>query len=112
MSDPKRNEVKLTLDGKELTMRASFDALMGIEQDLKASIPALVNRVAFADMGVTQATVIIHWGLKGFGDTRLSLKDVGEKVVSDGLNTVLMPVIEFLQLAMHGVSLGKSQEKA
>lgn len=59
-----------------------------------------------------QAATIIFHGMRGFGDTTLKLDEIGDLVLKTGLSEVMMPVVDFLSVAMQGVSLGKPQEKA
>lgn len=106
-----RNEVSLTLGGKEHTLRATFGAISGIEKALKMNLIPLIDRYAAGNFGVTEAAVIIFHGLKGFEDTRFgSIEEVGEAVMQTGLPELGEPIVKFLTMALNGVSLGKSQE--
>jgi DNA-directed RNA polymerase subunit L len=106
-----RNEVTIELAGETRTMRASFSALMDIERDLKKSLISLINQAAnTGDISVTEAAYIIHHGLRGHKDTRLSFAQVGDAVMEAGLASVLEPVVSFLGVALSGVSVGKPKE--
>jgi hypothetical protein len=112
MAEPLRNEVTLTLAGEERTMRATFTALRSIEQALGVSIIKLIGRVASADMGLGDTATIIFHGLKGFGDTRLSLEEVGEAVLEAGRTNLIKPVMEYISKSMDGVKVGKPEAAA
>jgi hypothetical protein len=107
MAEPLRNEVSIQLGGEARTMRATFAALRGIERDLGMNIVPLLFKIGDADVGVNQAAVVIFHGLKGYGDTRLTLDEVGEAVLAEGLSNLMLPVTEFLKKALDGASLGK-----
>jgi hypothetical protein len=109
MAEALRNEVAITLAGQERTMRATFAAMRGIEQAMGVSVLALVQRALKRELGVTDTTVIIFNGLKGADDTRLSLEQVGEAVVEEGLNALAGPVVEFIGKSMAGVKVGKPE---
>ncbi len=114
MADALRNEVSVTLDGTEYTVRATFAAIRGIERDLKTNLVPLIEKLGRGDVGIEQAAVIVFHGLRGNGDTSLNLEQVGELILKTGLGEVMLPVVEFLSHAMQGVSLGKQMaaEKA
>lgn len=110
MSGPVLNEVKIDLAGETRTMRASFSALIEIERDLKKSLIALINQAAESgDIGVTEAAVIVHHGLRGYQDARLTYAQVGEAIMEAGLPNILGAVMEFLGKALNGVTMGKPQ---
>lgn len=111
MSDPIRNEIELDLAGETRTMHASFAAIRGIEAALGKSITAIINNVAVnGDLSVTDAATIVYHGLRGFDDKRLSLDQVGDAIMVAGVIKVSVHVVEFLTMALNGVSVGKSTE--
>lgn len=107
--EPLRNEVKITLAGEERTMRATFAAIRSIEGAMGKSMIAVINQFGGGDISVTDAATIIHHGLRGHGDTRLTLDQVGEAIVEAGLNNVSLPIVEFVSRALGGVSVGKPE---
>ncbi len=109
MSEPLRNEVTITLAGEERTMRATFAAMRGIEQALGQSVISLMSKIGNRDMGIGDTATIIFWGLKGFGDTRLTFEQIGDAVMEAGLIPLALPVMEFIGKSMNGVSVGKSE---
>ena len=104
-----RGEVKIQLAGEERTMRPTFEAMCAIERDLNTNLLPLMNKVLNGgDFGVLVAATVIYHGLKGAGDTRLSLAEVGADVVKQGTTNVFGSVISFLASALHGAEgLGK-----
>lgn len=112
MADELRNEVAVTLDGSEYTLRATFAAIRGIERDLRTNLVPLIEKVGRGDVGLEQASIIIFHGLRGYGDESLNLDQVGELVLKTGLGEVMLPAVNFLSVAMRGASLGKPREAA
>jgi hypothetical protein len=110
--DNLRNEVKISLAGEERTMRASFEVIVAIESATGKSMTALINQIANGDMSVTEAATIVHHGLRGFDDRRLSYQEVGNAVVEAGLGNVSIPIVEFVSKSLNGVSVGKPQAAA
>lgn len=111
MENP-RNEVKITLAGEERTMRASFEAIFAIEAATGKSMTAIINQVADGDLSITQAATIVHHGLRGYGDSRLTFGQVGAAIVEAGLGEVSLPIVHFVQSSLNGVSVGKPQAAA
>ena len=92
-------------------MRASFTAIRAIETALGKSIVAVINQIGQqGDLSFTDAATIIHHGLRGNQDTRLSLDDVGDAVLDEGLGNASVAVVEFLSIALNGVTVGKPVE--
>lgn len=107
-----RNEVKITLAGEERTMRASFHAIRGIEAALSKSIIAIISQSGNGDLSMTDAVTIIHHGLRGYDDKRLTFDQVGDAVMEAGFSTASLAAIQFLSVALTGVSVGKPLEEA
>lgn len=110
MADKLRNEISIDLAGETRTMRATFKTMRAIERDCKQSILAMVTqRFAQGEFGIDQAAYVIHHGLLGNEDERLSFDEVGEEIMKVGLSDIGMKVLDFLSLALEGTSLGKSE---
>ena len=108
-----RNEVEIELSGEKRVMRASFAAIALIERQLGKSMTSIINKIAGGDLSVTEAVTIIHHGLRGYDDKRLSFDQVGDAVMERGMNSdISIAVVEFAQLALNGVSVGKPEEAA
>jgi hypothetical protein len=103
-----RGEVLIQLAGEERTMRPTFEAIAAIERDLKINSLPLLKKFAAGDVGVRESATIVYHGLRGFGDTRLSLAEVGDAIIMQGLNEMALAISEFLIASLEGVnSLGK-----
>lgn len=111
MDGAKRNEVSITLAGKERTMRATFRAMSDIERDLKVNWLRFAQKMAAGDIGINEMSRIIFHGLKGFGDTRsvmtdeagaLTVEDVGDALLETGMDAVAPAIIQFIQIGFHG----------
>lgn len=109
MAEPLRNEVKVTLACQERTMRATFSAIRAIEAALGKSIIAIIGQAGNGDVSMTDTATIIHHGLRGYDDTRLTLEQVGNACMETGFSTASMAAVEFLGLALRGVSPGKQE---
>jgi hypothetical protein len=113
MSTSPRNEVRITLAGTERVMRPTFGVMVAIERDLKKPWAQLGQMVLDGTYGINDIATIIHHGLKGFGDTRLTFEQVGEAVATEGLNEMVKPVIELISIGFQGVKdVGKSAAEA
>lgn len=111
MAELLRNEVAIYLANEERVMRATFSAIRAIEATLGKSITAIINKIANSgDISMTDAATVIYHGLRGYNDTRLTLDQVGEAIMEEGLSAATLAVVEFTSKALSGVSLGKSQE--
>lgn len=102
-----RNEVQIDLgDGAPYTLRATFETIANLERDLNTNIIPLIRKFATQDIGLMQAALIVYHGLSGFGDTRLSVNQIGEKIMKVGLSSIQVKLINFLGIAMRGIDAG------
>lgn len=112
MINLERNEVSISLAGETRTLRATFTAIRAIERDLGKSIIKVVDDLGLrGDISVTDTATIIYRGLQGYGDTRLTLDQVGNALVQEGFTEKAASAAEFLRVALMGVStVGKQTE--
>lgn len=109
MADAMRNEVAIKIGEKDLTMRATVDALKGIESDLRKGIYRLYRDIAGGDYGLGEIITILFHGLKAAeNDTKFTTEQVAQEVVSMGLDNASASALEFLTKSMVGQSMGKS----
>lgn len=108
-SDSINNSVTIILAGQERTLKATFKAMREIERVLQRPWASLGNMVVSGTMGVTEMATIIHQGLLGFNDTRLSFDEVGEAVVAEGIQTLLDPVTSFILIGFRGAKVATAQ---
>jgi hypothetical protein len=111
MENALRNEITITLDGRDYTLRATFSAIRAIERDLRTNLVPLIGNIARRDVGIEQCAIIIHHGLIGYGDKSLMLDQVGDLVMKTGVGDVMGPIVTFLTKAMEGIAMGKSEDK-
>ncbi|WP_322884175.1 GTA-gp10 family protein [Sinorhizobium medicae] len=109
MTDPFRNEVAITLAGKERVLRADFTAIRAIERDTSRSMIELQAR---GILSVTEMAKVIFHGLQASGDKELTVEQVGNAILEKGYASpaVMDPIVSFLNGSMAGFSLGKSEE--
>lgn len=109
MANRLRNEVEIELAGKTRKLRATFDTIVVIESTIGTSIIGLLRSggISFKD-----AATIILCGMHGADDKSLTLEQIGEAVFEAGMSAVGPKVIDFLHIAMDGVSLGKPEGEA
>ena len=106
-----RGEIKIQLAGEERIMRPTFEAISKIERDLSINTLPLLKKMSTGDIGLHAAAVVIYHGLRGYDDTRLTLTEVGDAVIMQGLNELGVSISEFLITALEGVkNLGKNVE--
>lgn len=111
MADALRNEVSIVLGGETRTMRATFAAIRAIEKDVGHGLTSIIARLGgAADLPITDAVVIVYHGLRGAGDSSLTVDQIGAMLEETGFDVALQAATEFLVQAMRGVSLGKSAE--
>lgn len=112
MTDALNNKVSITLCGADRDMRASFKTMRNIEVTLKRPWAALGQMVAEGSYGIGDLAAIIHEGLLGNDDRRMSLDDVGEEILTQGMGAVIQPVIEFITMGFKGTKPVASGPKA
>ncbi len=107
-----RNELAIKLGGQQYIMRASFEAISGIEADV-GSIMHVSDGYKTGEISVTQMVAIIYHGLRGhvgYGAKEpLSKEQIGEIVLERGALPTMFELMNFSALVMNGVSLGKPQ---
>jgi len=101
-------EFKITLAGKEKTIKATFGAVEKLENDLfKRTIFEVLNDALSGKVTFNNVVSVIQVGLESArNDTRLSRQEIGEAVFADGLTAFIPPFIEYLTYCLTG---GKKQ---
>tara|TARA_R100001510_G_C7639142_1_gene196895 strand:+ start:740 stop:1066 length:327 start_codon:yes stop_codon:yes gene_type:complete len=77
MSNPLRGELSITLGEQSYNCKLNFDSLVRIETALGTPILKLANKIAEADLKITEMSYILYTSIKGGG------KEITEKQVSD-----------------------------
>jgi hypothetical protein len=103
MTNPYRKEVIFSVDGKDHTIRPTFDLIAKLEND-HGAFPAIARRVSKADLGFVDLAVMFHTMLGG----AVSRESVQNAVVEQGYTDVLKTLEAFLM----GVLVSKTAEPA
>lgn len=111
MADRMRNEVDLVVGDTKRVMRATVEALRGIESDLGKSTMRVVSDFATVDYGIRHITSVLYHGLKG-GENDVTLEGVAKDVMAIGLDAGAEASMKFLNVAMNGQTLGKPKKAA
>lgn len=108
-----RNEMSLELGGEKYVLRASFEAISGIENDL-GSIMALAEKYSAGTIKLSEIVAIVYHGLRGYvgysAKEPLSKARIGEALLERGAVQAMLDTMHFPAMAMNGVSLGKPQQ--
>lgn len=103
MTESLRNEVMVTFGGREYPMRATFACVRLIERELGRGIIAAVAQAS--QLTVSETVGIIYHGIKAADpDMKLSVDEVGNAVLEDGVEHATSAVLKFMLQVMNGVS--------
>lgn len=100
MANPHDGEVTLTLSGREVTLRPTFEVMVKIEQATGRGMVALARQFATMNFGYSEAAAII--ASAAIGDPRPTHEQVGTALMRTGLAAVAAPLTEFLEYAVTG----------
>ena len=95
-----RAEKILLLNGKEYKARMSLDTIMKVESALDCSILKVGNKLASADMTLSQVIQVIYYGLRGGGND-VKETDVKAIVSEIGLIEAIKTAGELVTLALN-----------
>jgi hypothetical protein len=84
MANRLRGEVDITLGGRSYRLRPTFAAIMDIEERLGAVVPLAV-RAAKGDFGFRDVTVVIWATLNAVEGQSMTMDEVGNAVLAQGL---------------------------
>ena len=85
-----RGEVLLKINDESFYLRPTFATLSGIEGALGMTISQIVTRLNAGQIGINAFATIVWYGLRGYdSNMRLSISDIGEKILEEGLFTFL-----------------------
>ena len=107
MSNPLRGELSITLGEQSYNCKLNFDSLVRIETALGTPILKLANKIAEADLKITEISYILFTSIKGGG------KDITEKQVSDIIFQVgfVDAVRACGEIRAHALSSGDEEKK-
>ena len=92
---------KIELNGTEMIMRPSIEALINIENSLNMSIVKLFSTINDQNIGITQMIEIVFHGLEAGGNP-LSRDEIKAAMGKVGWAKFFTPIISFLVLSMNG----------
>jgi hypothetical protein len=100
-----RGEQTLTIGSRSFKLKASFEALAGIEQDLNCGLLILMQRVGKGDIRLKDVAMIF-WHCALAGGEKLEFKEAG-KILLD--NSYLQVAPKLLELMSESVTAGRDE---
>ncbi len=91
----------MMLGGVERIMRPTFAANLDVEDQLKFTHFQLLQKVAKYELTLKQIATIFHIGLKGGGE-KLTLEQVGECLIADGIYSRVSELSDYLLAVCNG----------
>lgn len=104
MANKSRGEVTITIGGKTLTARPTFQAIASIEGALGVGAFALGQKCVQGQMGVAEMATVLHHGIRAVhkrGEVP-NVSDLGEMLMEEGMEDFIAPVGDFLLRAFSG----------
>lgn len=96
-----RGEVSVRLGDTDLVARPSYTAVCAWEEALGRPSTELAVRLSSGLFTAREVATVLHAALKA-GGSSLSLADVGEAIVEEGLADYLRPAVLLLRNALTG----------
>lgn len=122
MANELRGEVTVTLAGRAVTLRPTWDAVCKTEDAWGCGWPEIVDRLQARRFRLPELAALILEGVKASGDTRYgepTLRSVGELLIAHGalqddlvdkiVQYVIGPLYDFSQAAEDADAEGKPQ---
>lgn len=112
MTNPMKGEIQLSLGGKDYKARLTIDAIMQIEASVGCGILKLAQRMADADVRVTDIISVLTPALRG-GGNNFQPKDVTKIVEESGLIDATQAVATLLtqSISPQDDSMEESEEE-
>lgn len=90
MANKLRGEVTLKLDGKNYTLRPTFGTLCELEDAYEAPILRIMEDMRGGKIRLSGLAKVIFSGVHGFDhETEITVEQIGELIVKDGLLKVM-----------------------
>jgi len=86
MTNPIRGEYTITLDGKEFTLRPTFNSIVELEEEL-GPIPDILELFINSKVTVKLVATIIWIGAKAV-DEKLTINDIGQAMLKEGISNI------------------------
>jgi len=104
--NPARGEFLVTLEGHDYVLRADYDAIAAIDEQLGSIVDVTRRLSSDGSISLREISVVLCEAMKaqgrktGYAPARqYTARRVGEMVYNTGLHSVLMPVAKFLVAA-------------
>ncbi len=107
MANHLRGEIDIKLGEETFNCKLNFDSLVRIETNLGTPILKLANKIANADILITEINFILFTAIKG-GGKNLSEKDISDIVFKVGFVDAIKACGEILANAL---SVGENEKK-
>lgn len=102
MSDNKfKNEITVSINGTEYKLRATFNALVGIENRTGLSLPRLAQNFGQGDVKATWLFDIIDEGLKG-AKSAYDVNQLKDDIAAFGTVQTTLALTPFFAAALYG----------
>ena len=111
MANPKRGEIETVIDGKPRLLRPTFNALCEIEDKLGCSLLSILQRMQEDPGAITLRVmaVIIWGGMRGAdSDDAMTVEEIGECMLAEGIDKATRDVVRFVHLAFSGPVSGNA----
>ncbi len=102
MANPDRGEVEVKLGGKTWTMRPTFQGLREVEHKTGLGVMELARRFGEGKASLDHVAQVLAIGVRAANDDAPDYEQIGEMLVRQGMNDVLVPIIVFLASAFVG----------
>lgn len=96
------NHSKITIAGKQRTLKATFANIVAIEADSGVGLISLVNKAIKAELTHNDVLSIIYNGLNGNAEDRLEKSQIIKEIEEKGMVNFYGPVSEFLTVSLKG----------
>lgn len=105
MANKFKGELEVSLGGKKLTLRPTFEALVEIEDKAGVGLSSILRNFSKAEWTLKQVAAVIYGGLSHLKDSRSGLHTypfevVGELIVAHGMKDYLQPAVMLLSKAV------------
>ena len=101
MANKFRAEVEIELCGEKITLHGTFSAMVEIETYAECNMYQLMLKLRNTEISVKEITAIIYGGMRGAGK-KPDWDDIGEKVVSNGYVSLILPLTTFVVTCLSG----------
>ena len=101
MTNPYRNEHTVKLDEREYLLRATFGALVEMEQKTGMALPKMIEQIGENNLSINHLKAILVAGVKG-AEGSIDEKQLEADIVNAGLAVTTKAVVEFLLKSTFG----------